>query len=100
MPMSSRRNSFSAERAPGLEQVAGLQTEEGDGGRRLDRDAARLAGGAVEPRRDVDRDHPAPAAGEGVDALDDRFRLAVDVARKARAENRVDDAVGAGKVEA
>ena len=35
------------------------------------------------------------AAGEGIDALDDRLRLAVDVAREPRAEQRVDDAVGA-----
>ena len=36
-----------------------------------------------------------PARGEGVDPLDDRPRLAVDVAREPCAEERVDHAVGA-----
>ena len=86
-----------AERPPGLEQMAGLEAKEGDARRRLDRDAANLAGRAVEARGHVDREHRAAAPGEGVDPLDDRPRLAVDVAREPRAEEGVDDAIGAAE---
>ncbi len=77
--------------------MAGLEAKEGDARRSLDRDAAHLAGRAVQPRRHVDREHRAAAPGEGVDPLDDRPRLAVDVAREACAEEGVDHAIRAAE---
>ncbi len=79
--------------------MAGLQPEEGDARARLDRRAARFAAVAVEPRGNVDREHWRAAARETVDPLDDRLRLAIEVAGKTRAEKRVDDAIGAVKLE-
>ena len=51
------------------------------------------------PEGDVDREHAPAGAGESIDALDDRFRHALDVAREARAEQGVDHAIGPGEIE-
>ena len=83
--------------APGQQQMAGLEAEERDARARLDRDAAHLAGLAVETGGHVDREHPPAGAGEGIDPLDDRSRGAVDVAREACAKQGVDHAIGAGR---
>ena len=88
-----------AERAARQQQVARLQAEEGDARARLDRDAANLAARAVDARGDVDCKHPPAGAGERIDALDDRFRLALDVAREASAEQGVDHAIGAAGID-
>ena len=88
-----------AEHAPRQQQMAGLEAEEGDARARLDRDAAHLAGLAVEAGGDVDRKHAPAGAGESIDALDDRFRRAIDVAREAGAEQGVDHAIGAGRID-
>jgi hypothetical protein len=85
----------STKRPSGLEQMAGLQPEEGYGRRGLDRDAANLAGLAVEPRGNIDGDHRAPIASEGVDPFDKRPRLALDVAGEPGAEESVDHATRA-----
>ena len=77
-----------------------LQPKEGDGRRRLDRRAADFSVSPVEAGGNVDRDDRATRAGEGVDGFDDRPRLAVDVARKARPEDGVDDSVRLGKIDA
>ena len=98
MPMSARRI-VSAERPARLEQVAGLQPEEGDARGRLDRCAADVSASPVEARGNVDRDDGDAPAGDGVDGFDDRPRLAVDVAREPRAEDGVDDSVRPGKVD-
>ncbi len=84
-----------AQCSPRLERVAGLQAEEGNGGGRLDRDAAHLARRSVETRRRVDRKDPAARACVRIDPLHEDASLAVDVARKPRAEDRIDDAGGA-----
>ena len=88
-----------AERAARQQQVARLQAEEGDARMRLDRDAANLAGSPVDARGDVDCKHPPAGAGESIDALDDRFRLALDVAREPGPELSVDDAIGAAGID-
>ena len=63
------------------------------------RDAANLAGLAVDAGRNVDRDHPPAGAGESIDALDDRFGDALDVAREPGAEQGVDHAIGAARID-
>ena len=88
-----------AEHAPRQQQVARFEAEEGDARARLDRDAANLAGLAVETGGNVDRDHAPAGAGESIDALDDRFRDALDVAREPGAEQSVDDAIGAAGID-
>ena len=88
-----------AEHAPWQQQVAGLQAEEGDARARLDRDAANLAACPVDAGGDVDRDHAPAGAGESFDALDDRFRNALDVAREPGPEQSVDDAISAARID-
>ena len=79
--------------------MARLQPEERHAGARLDRDPAHPAGLAVDAGGDVDRDHRPAAARERIDALDDRLRFAVDVARKPRPEQRVDHAIRAARID-
>ncbi len=78
--------------------MAGLEPEEGDARARLDRDAAHLARSPIDAGGDVDREHAPAGAGERIDALDDRFRFAVDVAREAGAEQGVDHTSGAVRI--
>ena len=87
-----------AQRPPRQQEMAGLQAKEGHARGRLDRDAANLAGFAIDPGRNVDGEHASAGASEAVDALDDRFRFAVDVAGEPGPEQRVDHAVGAREV--
>ena len=61
---------------------------------RLDRDAANLAAFPVDAGGDVNRNHAPAGAGENIDALDDRFRRPIDVAREPGPEQGVDDASG------
>ena len=86
------------ERAPRLQEMAGLQPEEGHARARFDREPANLAGFPVDSGGNVDREHAAPCPLEGVDPLDDRLRFAIDVARKPRAKQSVDHAIGFGEV--
>ena len=85
-------------RATRLQEMAGLQPEEGDARARFDRGAANPAGFPVDSGGNVDREHAAPCMAEGVDPLDDRLRFAIDVAREPRAEQSVDHAVGSSEV--
>ena len=71
-----------------LEQQAGLPRGEGHGAHRAHRHARGRAGRAVDPARDVDRDHREAGRGERIDA----GRRGVDErAAQPRAEHRVDD---------
>ena len=79
--------------------MPGLEAKESDARARLDRDAAHLAGSSVDAGGDVDREHAPAGASETIDALDDRFRNAIDVAPEAGPEQGVDDASGAGRIE-
>ena len=84
---------------PGSQEMAGLEPEEGHAGARFDRRAADLAGFPVDSGGNVDREHPAAGARESVDALDDRFRVAIDVTGEAGPEQSVDHAIGSGEVD-
>ena len=94
-----RQMDRAAKRPPGVKQMPGLQAEEGDGRRGLDGHPADLAGLPVDAGGNVDRDNLSPGAGEGVDPLDDRLRLALDVARQPGAEQRVDHAIGVAEID-
>ena len=65
----------------------------------LDPRAADLAAFPIDSGGHVDREHPAAGAREGVDARDDRFRLAIDVPGEAGAEQSIDDAIGSVEVD-
>ena len=84
-----------AERSSRLERMARLQTEKGHCGGRFDRDAAHLARRSVDTRRRVDCKDAATRPRVGVDPLHEGTGFPVDVARQARAEERVDHAGGA-----
>jgi hypothetical protein len=76
--------------APGQQEMARLAADEGDGPGSAHSRAADGASVAIDARRDVDREHR--AAG-GVDGLDGLGRLAGEIAREARPEQRIDDEV-------
>src|SRR6202042_1106859 len=87
------------EPAARLQEMAGLQPEEGHACAGFDREPTNPAGFPVDSGGNVDREHAAPCMAEGVDPLDDRLRFAIDVARKPRAEQSVDHAIGFSEVE-
>jgi hypothetical protein len=63
--------------AAGLQQVTGLEAEEGHRLGRPDGDAPHLPGLAINPGRDVDRDNGPSGC---VDAGDERRRVTIDIA--------------------
>ena len=76
---------------PGQKQMPRLQPEEAHGARRADCDALHGAGPPIDTARKIDGEHRSPA---GVQSLDHPCRLAPKWARKARAEESVDDEIG------
>ncbi len=92
MPMSttSRRPAWPR---PGMQQVAGLQPEEGDRAGGLDGGAEDLPAAPVDAARQVDRDHRKAGAIERADGLGGH---PLDRPVEAGAEQRVDDHVGTG----
>jgi hypothetical protein len=80
--------------APRLEHQPGLARREGHGARGAHRRAGDLAGEAVDPRGDVDRDHRNAAR---VEALRDVCGIALQLAPEAGAVHRVDRHVGSGQ---
>ena len=98
MPMSASRIAPASVR-PGSSRWPGLSRKKVTLALASTAAPTNLAGFPVDSGGNVDREHTAPGALEGVDPLDDRFRFAVDVAREPRAEQSVDHAIGLGEVD-
>ena len=88
-----------AQKPAGKQEMAGLEAEKGDARARLHRRAAHFARLAVEAGGHIDAEDGLAGAREGVDRLDARKRDTVDVARQARAEDRVDHEIRIGESE-
>ena len=97
MPMSASRISPASVR-PGSNRWPGLRRKKVTLALASTAAPRDLAGFPVDPGGNVDGEHATAGAGEIVDTLDDRLRLAIDVAGKSRPEQRVDHAVGLGEV--
>ena len=83
---------LAAESAARQQHMARLLAEEGDGERRFKRDAAHLARVARQTARHIDGDDGHALARRAfVETADQLARDAVDIAREAGAENRVDN---------
>ena len=88
-----------ASAAPRLQEMAGLQPEEGHARARFDRDAANLAGFPVDSGGNVDREHTAPGRLKALIRSMIAFASPSMSRREASAEQSVDHAIGLGEVD-